>query len=212
MNERPALSRIGIIEAAVRVADRGGLTAVSMRNVGKELGVEAMSLYHHIANKAELLDGLADWIFAGIVLPGPGEPWRQAMFHRATSARNVLARHPWALTLIESRRSPGPSLLRHHDAVLGCLRRGGFSVAAAASANSLLDSYVFGFRAGAAAACEGRLRGKPSSNSGDWSGALAAALPWFHQSGGARTASRWPWRPTPSRSSTHMCTASCSPN
>ncbi|OLL16259.1 MULTISPECIES: TetR/AcrR family transcriptional regulator [unclassified Rhodococcus (in: high G+C Gram-positive bacteria)] len=145
MNERPGLSRIGIIEAAVRVADRGGLTAVSMRNVGKELGVEAMSLYHHVANKDDLLDGLADWIFAGIVLPGPGEPWRPAMLHRATSARNVLARHPWSLTLIESRRSPGLSLLRHHDAVLGCLRTNGFPVALASHAFSVIDAYVYGF-------------------------------------------------------------------
>jgi len=79
------------------------------------------------------------------VLPGPGEPWRPAMLHRATSARNVLARHPWALTLIESRRSPGPSLLRHHDAVLGCLRTNGFPVALASHAFSVIDAYVYGF-------------------------------------------------------------------
>lgn len=134
-----------ILEAAVAVADRSGLGAVSMRNVGKELGVEAMSLYHHIANKEALLDALVDWVFAGIDLPGPGEPWRPAMRRRAASARDRLAAHPWAVGLIESRRTPGPALLRHHDAVLGSLRAGGFGVADAAHAFSVIDAYVYGF-------------------------------------------------------------------
>ena len=116
-----------------------------MRGVGKELGVEAMSLYHHVAGKAELLDGLADWVFAQIRLPDPAERWRPAMTQRAASARSVLAAHPWALPLIESRRRPGPALLRHHDAVLGFLRRGGFSVDLAAQAFSVIDAYVYGF-------------------------------------------------------------------
>lgn len=134
-----------ILEAAVAVADRSGLGAVSMRNVGKELGVEAMSLYHHIANKEALLDALVDWVFGGIDLPGPGEPWRPAMRRRAASARDRLAAHPWAVGLIESRRTPGPALLRHHDAVLGSLRGGGFGVADAAHALSVIDAYVYGF-------------------------------------------------------------------
>jgi len=142
---RPALTRERILDAAVRVADRGGATAVSMRNVGKELGVEAMSLYHHLANKDELLDGLVDRIFEQIALPEPEQPWREAMRARATAARGTLAAHPWALGLTDSRRSPGPALLRHHDAVLGCLRRGGFSVALAAHAFSVIDAYVYGF-------------------------------------------------------------------
>lgn len=145
MPRRAALSHDRIIEAAVRVADRGGLVQVSMRNVGKELGVEAMSLYHHLAGKEMLLDGLANWIFARIELPEPGQPWRRAMTDRAASARRVLSGHPWALGLIESRRSPGPALLRHHDAVLGCLRRNGFSIALAAHAFSVIDAYVYGF-------------------------------------------------------------------
>jgi AcrR family transcriptional regulator len=113
--------------------------------VGKELGVEAMSLYHHIAGKEALLDALVDRIFAGIELPGPGEDWRVGMRRRAASARAQLAAHPWALGLIESRPAPGPALLRHHDAVIGCLRRGGFSVADAAHAFSVIDSYLYGF-------------------------------------------------------------------
>lgn len=145
MPRRPALSAGVIVEAAVRVADVGGLAQVSMRNVGKELGVEAMSLYHHLRGKEALLDALADWAFARIELPEPAEPWREAMAARAASARRVLSAHPWALGLLESRRAPGPALLRHHDRVLGCLRENGFSVALAAHAYSALDAYVYGF-------------------------------------------------------------------
>lgn len=145
MTKRPALTRSRIIDGAVAVADRGGLVAVSMRNVGQELGVEAMSLYHHIVNKDALLDALADWIFTEIEPPITGAPWRPEMTTRATSARSVLFVHPWALSLIESRRTPGPASLQHHDAVLGCLRRGGFSVTLAAHAFSVLDAYVYGF-------------------------------------------------------------------
>ena len=145
MTARPALSRERIVTAAVAVADRGGFAAVSMRNVGRELGVEAMSLYHHLRGKEELLDALADWAFAAIRLPRPsvrgGPRWRPAPPPRATSC--AATRGP--LGLLESRRNPGPALLRHHDAVLGCLRTQGFSVVLAAHAFSVLDAYVFGF-------------------------------------------------------------------
>ncbi|WP_418061568.1 TetR/AcrR family transcriptional regulator [Pimelobacter simplex] len=142
---RTPLSPERIVVAAVEVADRDGLGAVSMRNVGKALGVEAMSLYHHVAGKEALLDALVEWVFAGIDLPEPGEHWRTAMRRRAASARDRLAAHPWAVGLIESRSAPGPTLLRHHDAVLGSLRAGGFSVADAAHAFSVIDAYVYGF-------------------------------------------------------------------
>ena len=142
---RPPLSRELVIDAAGRVADAAGLAGVSMRSVGRELGVEAMSLYHHVASKDALLDGLADWVFARIDTPTSTRPWRAEMEARAHSARTVLLAHPWGLGLIESRRSPGPANLRHHDAVLGCLRAAGFSVALAAHAFSVLDAYVYGF-------------------------------------------------------------------
>lgn len=134
-----------ILDAAIAVADRDGLTALSMRNVGKELGVEAMSLYHHLAGKEALLDAVVERIFAAIELPLDEEPWLPAMRRRAASARQQLAEHPWALGLLDSRRRPGQALLRHHDAVLGSLRRGGFSVAGAAHAFSVIDAYVYGF-------------------------------------------------------------------
>lgn len=145
MARRQPLSQERIIEAAVRVADGGGLGRVSMRTVGKTLGVEAMSLYHHLAGKDALLDGLANWAFTQFEQPRVGQAWRAAMSARARSQRRVLSGHPWALGLIESRRVPGPALLEHHEAVLACLRRAGFSYPLATHAHAVLDAYVFGF-------------------------------------------------------------------
>ena len=108
MRTREPLSEARIIEAAVRVADAGGYTAISMRNVGKELGVEAMSLYHHVTSKDALLDALVDSVFAQIELPGPGMPWREGMRLRAASARNVLVSHPWATDPDRFPRDPRP--------------------------------------------------------------------------------------------------------
>jgi AcrR family transcriptional regulator len=104
-----------------------------------------MSLYHYVANKEELLDAMVDVVFAEIELPPEEADWQSAMRRRAGSARQVLARHPWAISLMESRTSPGPANLRHREAVTACLRRAGFSVPMATHANWLLDSYVYGF-------------------------------------------------------------------
>lgn len=145
MPPRTPLTRERIVDAAAAVADSGGLESVSMRNVGRELGVEAMSLYHHIVGKEQLLDELADWVFARIHLPSLDGEWRAAMSERAHSQREVLGAHPWGLALVESRRTPGPAVLAHHNAVIGCLRRNGFSIQLAAHAFSLLDAYVYGF-------------------------------------------------------------------
>ncbi|GIH22676.1 TetR family transcriptional regulator [Acrocarpospora phusangensis] len=135
-----------MLEAAIRVADRGGVEAITMRRVAQELGVEAMSLYHHVTNKDAILDGVVDMVFAAIKLPGVAyDDWRDAIRARASSARSVLSQHSWALGLMDSRRNPGPATLRHHDAVLGVLREAGFTLAMAAHAVSLIDSYVGGF-------------------------------------------------------------------
>ena len=139
------LSRDRVLRAAAAFADGNGLASLSMRKLGETLGVEAMSLYHHVANKAELLDGMVDLVFAEIDLPADGADWKTAMRVRAVSARRVLARHRWAIGLMESRTSPGPATLRHHDRVLGILRGAGFSVELAAHAFSVLDSYIYGF-------------------------------------------------------------------
>jgi AcrR family transcriptional regulator len=141
---RPPLTRERVVHAAVALADEHGVSAVTMRRLGETLGVEAMSLYNHVANKDELLDSMVDVVFREVGVPD-GSDWRIAMRDRALAVRQVLARHRWAIVLMESRRSPGPANLQHHDAVIGCLRRAGFSVAMAAHAFSLLDSYIYGF-------------------------------------------------------------------
>ena len=142
---RAPLSRDRVLRAAVARADQEGISSLSMRKLGEALGVEAMSLYNHVASKSDLLDGMIDIVFSEIDLPSGGGDWRAAMRRRAISARQVLRRHPWAIGLMESRTSPGPATLRHHDAVLGCLRRAGFSIELAAHAYALLDSYIYGF-------------------------------------------------------------------
>src|SRR5438445_3566823 len=142
---RIALNRERVLEAGVALADREGIAELSMRKLGQEVGVEAMSLYNHVRNKEELLNGMVDAVFGEIDLPTAVEDWPTAMRRRAISARRALKRHPWAIGLMESRAQPGPATLRHHDAVLRNLRESGFSIEAAAHAYSLLDSYIYGF-------------------------------------------------------------------
>ncbi|PQM21398.1 TetR family transcriptional regulator [Streptomyces xinghaiensis] len=127
------------------VADEKGSAALTMRAVAGALGVEAMSLYHHVAGREDLLDGMVDAVFGEIELPERDTDWKSAMRRRAVSARAALRRHPWAVALMDSRTRPGPATLRHHDTVLGTLRAGGFSVPMAAHAFSLIDSYLYGF-------------------------------------------------------------------
>jgi AcrR family transcriptional regulator len=143
--ERIPLSRERILGTAVAFADQNGIASLSMRKLGEALGVEAMSLYNHIANKDELLDGMVDLVFSEIELPPGTDDWKTAMRTRAQSARQSLARHPWAIALMSTRTSPGPATLRHHDAVIGSLRTAGFSIDLAAHAFSALDSYIYGF-------------------------------------------------------------------
>jgi AcrR family transcriptional regulator len=142
---RAPLTRRRVLDAAVALADRGGVRSLSMRRLAQELGVEAMSLYHHVAGKDDILDGMIDVVFGEIDLPTGEADWKAAMRRRAISARQALRRHPWATGLMESRPTPGPANLRHHDAVLGILRNAGFSVALAAHAYAVLDSYIYGF-------------------------------------------------------------------
>jgi AcrR family transcriptional regulator len=141
---RVPLSREKVLHAAVALADGSGIEALTMRKLGEAVGVEAMSLYTHVANKEDLLDGMIDLVFEEIELPPEGD-WKTALRRRAISVRMVLSRHRWVIGLMESRTSPGPTTLRHHDAVIGCLRRAGFSVALTAHAYSALDSYIYGF-------------------------------------------------------------------
>ena len=139
------LSKQRVVVEAVRLADSEGVDGLSMRRLAGELGAGAMSLYHYVASKEELLDAMIDSVFEEIELPPEQADWQSAIRQRAVSARQVLARHPWAIGRMESRTSPGLANRRHHEAVTACLRKAGFSVVMATHANWLLDSYVYGF-------------------------------------------------------------------
>jgi AcrR family transcriptional regulator len=143
--ERAPLSRERVLRAAAAVADAGGIGSLTIRSLAQRLGVKPMSVYHHVANKDEILDGIVDLVFSEIELPAADGDWRSEMRRRAGSARRVLRRHSWAIGLMESRTSPGPATLRHHDAIIGTLRTAGFSVELTAHAYALIDSYVYGF-------------------------------------------------------------------
>jgi AcrR family transcriptional regulator len=143
--ERVSLSRERVLRGAMAVADSAGVRALTIRTLAAELGVTPMSVYYYVANKSEILDGIVDEVFSEIDLPPGDGDWRSEIRRRATSARRVLSRHPWAIALLESRKTPGPATLRHHDAMIGTLREAGFSVEMTAHAYALLDSYVYGF-------------------------------------------------------------------
>lgn len=142
---RPPLSRELVVKAALALVDQGGVEALSMRTVAAKLGVEAMSLYRHVAGKDDLLLGVADLVLSEIQVPPPGTPWRDAMRLRASSAREVFLRHPSGALLLESCATLSASKLRYADAILGLLMAGGFDATGACRAFLLLDSYLYGF-------------------------------------------------------------------
>ncbi|MGL3806189.1 TetR/AcrR family transcriptional regulator C-terminal domain-containing protein [Paeniglutamicibacter sp. R2-26] len=144
---KPQLSRDLVLEQALALADRAGLESLTMRSLATALGVKPMSLYYYVSKKSEILDGLVDMVFAeaDAARSRQAGPWQDAMRDRAETMRSTLARHRWALGLIESRTSPGPATLRHHNDTLGILRHAGFTVELAARAYALLDSYIYGF-------------------------------------------------------------------
>jgi len=145
LERRLPLNRDRILVAAAEIADERGVAAVTMRKVASRLGVEAMSLYNHVANKDDILDGMVDLVVEQVDVPADADHWREAMRRRAISAREVFGRHPWTPALLDSRESSGPTRLRYLDSILGTLVRAGFSMDGAARAFSLLDSYIYGF-------------------------------------------------------------------
>ncbi|WP_084529768.1 TetR/AcrR family transcriptional regulator C-terminal domain-containing protein [Nocardia crassostreae] len=142
---RTPLNRERVLSAALGLADESGLDALSMRKLAQALGVEAMSLYNHVANKDDLLDGVADLVIGEFELLAAGGDWRAALRRRCVSAHETLLRHPWACVLIVARMNIGPNMLRHIDAMLGCLHEAGFSYVLADRAWNALDSHVYGF-------------------------------------------------------------------
>ena len=133
------------LQVALVIADDEGLDAVTMRRLARELGVEAASLYHHVNGKSQILDALVDLVAAEIEAPIPSDDWRTAITQRAHNTRAGLRRHPWAVSLMASRTTPGPATLGLLETGIRCFREGGFSVRQAAHAISVIDSYVHGF-------------------------------------------------------------------
>jgi AcrR family transcriptional regulator len=142
---RAPWNRAQLLRAAIELADQQGIESLSMRKLSHHLGGGTMSLYNHISNKDDLLNAMIDLVFGEIELPTSRESWQDAMRHRAISMRTVMTRHQWAIGLMETRRTPGPATLRHHDAVIACLLEAGFPIALAAHAFAALDSYIYGF-------------------------------------------------------------------
>jgi AcrR family transcriptional regulator len=142
---RAPLSRERVLRAAIALADTAGIESLTMRKLGQELGVEAMSLYNHVANKDDILDGIVDLVFSEIDVPSDRADWKTALRRRGISVRDTLVRHPWATSLMQSRTRPGPATLRHNDSVIGALRKSGFTIDMAAHAFSLMDGYIYGF-------------------------------------------------------------------
>lgn len=143
--DRALLTRERVLRAALAIADENGIESLSMRQLGGRLGVEAMSLYNHVANKDDILDGIVDLVVEEITIPSVGADWRSAMKERAVSARRAFNHHPWASALMDSRVSSGPARLRYYDTMIGTLLGAGFSLELAARAFSVLDCYIYGF-------------------------------------------------------------------
>ena len=142
---RVPLTKDRVLGAAISLVDEGGIESLSMRRLGQMLGVEAMSLYNHVASKDDILDGIADQVLNNIDLPASGADWEAAIWQCATSAHAALAAHPWACTLIMSIPRPLPARLRYMDSVLKCLRDAGFSATATYHGYHAVDSHILGF-------------------------------------------------------------------
>ncbi len=143
-SQRP-LTKQNVIIAAIKIADMGGMEALSMRKLGMSLGVKGMAIYHHFANKEDLIDGMVDSVHGEIEIPLSSIGWIAAMRQRAVSALHALARHPWAVPLMESRLKPGVASMRLINSTVKCLSEEGFSIGMVAHTISILDSYTFGF-------------------------------------------------------------------
>ncbi|MCV2393105.1 TetR/AcrR family transcriptional regulator C-terminal domain-containing protein [Actinotalea sp. M2MS4P-6] len=160
-----------VLRGALALADEIGFEAFTMRRLATALGTKPMTIYHHVPSKEEILDGIVELVFAEIALPPTRDDWRAAVRARYVSAREVLARHPWAPPYMESRPVPGPAQLRHHDAVLGALRSG-LSLEVTAHAYAILDAYLYGF-----AMQEANLPHHGEEPIAEMAGEMAAAFP-----------------------------------
>lgn len=161
-----------VIEGAVQLADRVGVDALTIRKIAEELDVKPMTIYHYVPNKEAIIDGMVDTVFAEIALPPSDRDWRSAILVRCRSMRAVLARHPWAAPLMETRTTPGPATLRHHDAVLGCFRGAGFSLELTGHAYAVVDAFLYGF-----ALQEATLPATSGEDMAELAGSIAEQMP-----------------------------------
>jgi AcrR family transcriptional regulator len=142
---RAPLTRDRILRAALKLADADGIEALSMRKLGQKLGFEAMSLYNHVANKDDLLDGILDLVLAETEPPTTSGEWDEAIRKSAVSVHDALRRHPWSCPLLMEARRMRPARLRYMDLLLGRLREAGFSADTTYHAYHVLDGHIFGF-------------------------------------------------------------------
>ncbi|MGI9529177.1 MAG: TetR/AcrR family transcriptional regulator [Acidimicrobiia bacterium] len=143
--KRSSLSRDHVLEGAVALADEIGIEALTIRKLAAALDTKPMTIYHYVSSKEEIVDGMVERVFSEIDTPSTDGDWLEALRNRCESARAVLNRHPWAAPLMESRTSPGPENLGHHEAVLACMRRGGLNWQETAHAYAILDAFIYGF-------------------------------------------------------------------
>lgn len=171
-NSSPALTKERVIQAAIDIADNGGLEALSMRKLGRILGVEAMALYYHYASKSHLIDGMIDAIHSEIKTPQNKISWVEQMRRRAESAFEVLLLHPWAAPIMEASINPGPSTLRDSENSMKCFREAGFSIEMTVHAVTVLNIYIYG-----AAETYSRLNFSSSQEAADFSETVKNQFP-----------------------------------
>ena len=143
--QRLPLSRERVLHAAIALADRGGIESLSMRKLGQELGVEAMSLYNHVANKDDIEDGIVEIVLEEIDVPSDGADWKAALRQTAISSHDVFVRHRWACSLMMRRPRVSPARMHWMESVLRTLREAGFSADMTHHAYHALDSHITGF-------------------------------------------------------------------
>ncbi|HBR88545.1 MAG TPA: TetR family transcriptional regulator [Microbacterium sp.] len=142
---RASLDRDRIIDGAVELADEIGLDPLTIRRLAEHLGARPMSLYHYVSNKDDIVDGMVGRVFDEVERPDPEAPWKEAVASRARSLRAALRRHPWAIPIMESRRTPGLDILEHHEAMLATWLRTGFPLQIVAHGLAVVDAFVYGF-------------------------------------------------------------------
>lgn len=142
---KPALSREKVLSTAIDYADKAGIEGLSMRKLADQLGVKAMSLYNHVANKDDLIDGMVERVVAQLRFEWRGQNWKTCMMWRANNTYRVLVRHPWATQALVSRVNAGPNMLHYVDDTLNCLSQAGFSIIDADHVWNAMDNYIYGF-------------------------------------------------------------------